>query len=192
MAQPQHATASVARPIPYLSPRQITEIREATKICISGQRSRFLGRGTKMSREQISGLSSFFRADLLKSIRLFVPEEERVPNPPFYPVLRAMGFTGLPDFALMAAVTFKDAVVSNEPCSRGMLFHELVHAEQFRQLGVNRFAELYVRGFLAGSGYDGIPLEVNAHSFGARFDSGRDAPFSVEAEVSSWIAGSGY
>jgi hypothetical protein len=192
MAQPQHATGSVSRPIPYLSPRQITEICEAAAIYIAGQRSRFLRRGTKMSREQISGLSGFFRADLLKSIRLFVLEEERVPNPPFYPVLRAMGFTGLPDFALMAAVTFKDVVVSNEPCSRGMVFHELVHAEQFRQLGVNRFAELYVRGFLTGGGYEGIPLEVNAYSLGARFDSGRDAPFSVEAEVSSWIARSRY
>src|SRR2546429_7268300 len=43
------------------------------------------------------------------------------------------------------------------------LFHELVHAEQYRQLGVGRFAELYIRGFLSGGGYDGIPLEVNAY-----------------------------
>ncbi len=84
-------------------------------------------------------------------------------------------------------MTFKDVIISNERCSEGVLFHELVHAEQYRQLGVGRFAELYVRGFLSGGGYDGIPLEVNAYSLGARFEDGREADLSVEAEVSSWI-----
>ncbi len=35
----------------------------------------------------------------------------------------------------------------------GFLFHELVHVEQYRQLGVPRFSELYVRGFLSGGRY---------------------------------------
>src|SRR5690349_24230460 len=55
----------------------------------------------------------------------------------------------------------------------GVLFHEVVHAEQYRQLGLGRFAELYVRGFLSGGGYDGIPLEVNAYTLGTRFEDGR-------------------
>jgi hypothetical protein len=156
-------------------------------VYISEQRSRFWERGTNLSREQVSRLSAFFRADLLNSIRLFELEDERVPNPPFYPMLRAMGFDNLPDFALMAAVTFRDVIVSNEPCSEGVLFHELAHAEQYRQLGVGHFAELYVRGFLSGGGYDGIPLEVNAFSLGTRFEDGHEAHFSVETEVSSWI-----
>jgi len=44
----------------------------------------------------------------------------------------------------------------------GLLFHELVHVEQHRQLGIPRFADLYVRGFLSGGSYEAIPLEVNA------------------------------
>ena len=64
----------------------------------------------------------------------------------------------------MAAVTFQDVVVSHEPFSDGLLFHEFVHVEQYRQLGRARFAELYVRGFLAGRGYPGIPLEINAYA----------------------------
>ncbi|OLB83133.1 MAG: hypothetical protein AUI12_17145 [Acidobacteria bacterium 13_2_20CM_2_57_6] len=187
MAQSQHATSSFHKPLPYLSPGQIKEICEAAEVYIAEQRSRFWGRGIDLSRDQLSSLSAFFRADLLNSIRLFVLEDERVPNPPFYPMLRAMGFDNLPDFALMAAVTFQDVIVSNEPCSEGVLFHELVHAEQYRQLGLGRFAELYVRGFLSGGGYDGIPLEVNAYSLGTRFEDGRGAHFSVEGEVSSWI-----
>jgi hypothetical protein len=187
MAQRQHVPIPVSGPLPYLSPRQITEICEAGAVYISEQRIQFLKRGTKLSREQMSGFAGYFRADLLESIRLFVLEDERVPNPAFYPELRAMGFSNLPDFALMAAVTFKDVVVSYERCSRGVLFHELVHAEQFRQVGVSRFAELYIRGFLTGGGYEGVPLEIQAYRLGERYESGREGPFSVEAEVSAWI-----
>ena len=63
----------------------------------------------------------------------------------------------------MAAITFCDVVVSHEPFSDGLLFHELVHVEQYRQLGVPRFSELYV-GFLNGGGYEEISLEVNAYT----------------------------
>jgi hypothetical protein len=71
-----------------------------------------------------------------------------VETPPFYVPLRRMGFTNLPSFSTMAAVTFCDVVVSHQPL--------LVHVEQW-QLGLLRFAELYVWGFL-----DGIPLGINA------------------------------
>ena len=32
--------------------------------------------------------------------------EDRVENPPFYPMLAGMGFSNLPDFSQMAAITF--------------------------------------------------------------------------------------
>ena len=73
-------------------------------------------------------------------------------------------------------MTFSDVAVSHQPLSDSLLFHEFVHVEQYRRLGISRFAELYVRGFLGGGGYDGIPLEVNAYSLGS--------PFSVQSEVS--------
>jgi len=50
-----------------------------------------------------------------------------VENPPFHVPLRRMGFTNLPSFSTMAAVTFCDVVVSHQPFSDGLLFHELVH-----------------------------------------------------------------
>jgi len=62
----------------------------------------------------------------------------------------------------MAAISFCDVVVSHEPFTDGLLFHELVHVEQHRQFGIPRFADLYVRGFLSGGSYEAIPLEVNA------------------------------
>jgi hypothetical protein len=69
------------------------------------------------------------------------------------------------------------------------LFHELVHVEQYRQLGIPRFAELYVRGFLSGGGYEGVPLEINAYDLGGRFERSPLARFSVADEVGAWIRG---
>ena len=84
-------------------------------------------------------------------------------------------------------MTFSDVAVSHQPLSDSLLFHEFVHVEQYRQLGISRFAELYVRGFLGGGGYDGIRLELNAYSLGARSESAPGSPFSAESEVGSWI-----
>ena len=111
-----------------------------------------------------------------------------MPNPDFYPMLRSLGFHNLPDQSAMAAITFRDVVVSHQPFSSGLLFHELVHVEQYRQLGIPRFSELYVRGFLNGGSYGAIPLEVNAYTLGGRFEQNPANRFSVEDEVRRWIA----
>jgi len=172
---------------PPLSAGQIEQVSRAVAEYIVSQRDRFLSRSVKLSGAQNVAIGGFFRADLLETTQIVVLEKERIGNPGFYAMLQGMGFSNLPDFVRMAAVTFKDVVVSHEPFSDGLLFHEFVHVEQYRQLGVPRFAELYVRGFLNGGGYDGIPLEINAYELGSRFEEHPERGFSVEAEVSSWI-----
>lgn len=119
-------------------------------------------------------------------MRFLVLTGEKVGNPDFYPMLRNLGFNNLPDIPAMAAITFSDTVVSHGPSPDATLFHELVHVEQYRQLGVRNFSGLYLRGFLYGGGYDGIPLERNAYMLAARYQ--RDpARFSVADEVAGWI-----
>jgi hypothetical protein len=172
---------------PPLSAGQIEQVSLAVAEYIASQRDRFLNRSAKLSGAQKAAIVEFFRADLLETTQIVVLENARIGNPDFYAMLRGLGFSNLPDFARMAAVTFKDVVVSHEPFSDGLLFHEFVHVEQYRQLGVPRFAELYVRGFLNGGGYDGIPLETNAYDLGSRFEEHPERGFSVEAQVSSWI-----
>ena len=98
-------------------------------------------------------------------------------------MLRSLGFKNLPDQSGMAAITFSDVVVSHEPFSPGLLFHELVHLEQYRQFGINRFADLYVRGFLNGGSYDKIPLEANAYNLEGRFVRNPRQIFEVAQEV---------
>jgi hypothetical protein len=110
-----------------------------------------------------------------------------VATPDFYPFLRSLGFADLPDQSTMAAITFNEVVVSHTPFTVGLLFHEFVHVEQYRQLGVARFSELYVRGFINGGGYDSIPLEVSAYTLGSQFESNPEQTFSVAEEVRRWV-----
>jgi hypothetical protein len=171
----------------HISSEQISQVSELVAGYISEQRERFVSWATNLFSAQKAQLMGFFRPDLLESTRIVVLQKERIGNPGFYSMLRSWGFSNLPEFTQMAAVTFQDVIVSHEPFSDALLFHELVHVEQYRQVKVPRFAELYVRGFLTGGGYDGIPLEINAYDLGGRFEMEPQRPFSVEREVSRWI-----
>ncbi|MGA2850112.1 MAG: hypothetical protein ABSE46_14030 [Terracidiphilus sp.] len=170
-----------------MSLEQIRQVSGLVADYISAQRHKALAHAIPLKYDQFRSMEGFFTRDVLDGVRLLVLDGTRIENPPFYEMLRPMGFTNLPDFSTMAAVTFDAVVVSHQPFSDGLLFHELVHVEQYRQLGVPRFAELYVRGFLTGGGYDGIPLEVNAYLLEDRFEKDPEVRFSVADEVSAWI-----
>jgi hypothetical protein len=106
-----------------------------------------------------------------------------MPEPILYPLVKILGIAGLLEMSSIGAITLVDVVAYPEELDCGTLFHELVHVVQYRVLGLKRFAELYVKGFLSGGGYEGIPLERQAYELGARFDSDPRQAFSVEEDV---------
>jgi hypothetical protein len=173
--------------MPQLTPAQILQVSALVAQYISTQREKFYPQAAPLAPAQTTAMAGFFRPQVLDAARVLVLRGVRVENPPFYPLLAGMGFSDLPDFSQMAANTFCDVVVSHVPFTNGLLFHELVHAEQYRQLGIQRFSELYVRGFLSGGGYDGIPLEMNAYELGRWFESNPARAFSVADEVARWV-----
>ena len=175
-------------PAPSLTPDQIAQVSGLVSQYISTQREKYVPRAIPLSAQQKAAMNGFFSQQLLESTRLLVLQGERVANPEFYPMLKGLGFTNLPDQSRMGAITFCDVVVSHEPFSDGLLFHELVHVEQYRQLGIPRFSDLYVRGFLNGGSYEAIPLEVNAYTLGGRFEQNPARQFSVADEVTKWQA----
>ena len=177
---------------PQLTSQHIVQISGFVSQYITAQRDKFRKRCDPLTREQRAAMDGFFSPHLLDSVRVINLDGHRVANPSFYPMLAEMGFANLPNFGEMAAITFSDVVVSHVPFTNGLLFHELVHVEQYRRLGVTRFAELYVQGFLTGGGYDGIPLEVHAYGLGARFEASPRQRFSVSDEVLDWIEESRY
>ena len=173
---------------PQLTPEQVVQVSLLVAQYISVQGEKYGPRAVPLSAQQKAAMAGFFSPGLLDGTRLLVLQGERVATPDFYPMLRSLGFNNLPDQSLMGAITFSDVVVSHEVFSDGLLFHELVHVEQYRQLGIPRFAELYVSGFLNGGSYEAIPLEVNAYTLGGRFESDPRRMFPVEDEVGRWAA----
>ena len=130
----------------------------------------------------------FFTGELLDSTRFkAVPVIE---NPDFYRELEAAGQSVPLDFTVMYGITFEDTVLLSErylgedELSPGILFHELVHVVQYRQLGIADFVTRYVRGW-AENGYDyrAIPLERDAYQLQERYERNPERPFSVSEEV---------
>ena len=173
---------------PRLTPEQVTQVSVLVAEYITSQRGKFVSRAAPLSTHGRAGLALFFSREVLDSTRVLVLQGERVPNPEFYPMLNGWGFTNLPDQSTMTAITFCDVVVSHAPFSNGLLFRELVHVEQYRQLGIWRFSELYVRGFLNNGKYEAIPLEVNAYALQCRFEANPAQGFSVAEEVEQLCA----
>jgi hypothetical protein len=170
-----------------LSPAQIQHVSGLVADYIRTERQNYAGRAANLPTGLRVEVNPFFRPDVLNTTRVVVLEKERVGNPEFYPELEKLGFTNLPDFGGMAAITFNDVIVSHEALTHPLLFHELVHVEQYRQLGVDRFAELYVKGFLEGGCYEAIPLELNAYGLEGDFRKAPHRGFSVEQEVAAWL-----
>jgi hypothetical protein len=66
-----------------------------------------------------------------------------------------------------------------------LIFHELVHVVQYDLLGLNKFVELFVSGWVnQGFNYAAIPLEMDAYDLQNRFEADPEAPFQVKDEVS--------
>jgi hypothetical protein len=175
-------------PMPQLAQEQVQQVSGLVALYIAAQREKYRPQAVPLADKQRATMDGFFLPEVLEMARVAVlPRGIRVENPSFYPVLVGMGLSGLPDISQMAATTFCDVVVSHVPFTDGLLFHELVHLEQYRQLWIPRFSELYVRGFLTSGSYDGIPLEVNAYALGRRFEADPGQRFSVAEEVGRWV-----
>jgi len=176
-------------PLPKLHDTETAWVIQQVAEYIERQRQTYRVRAVLLNAGQRAAMQPFFLPSTLESARVLVLTGERVGNPPFYRALVQVGFeaAALPNFLLMAAITFVDTVVSHEPFTDRFLFHELVHVVQYEKLGLEGFANKYVKGFLSGGSYDGIPLEMNAYELDARFASAPTGAFSVSDEVQGWI-----
>ncbi len=167
-------------PHPKLSETQVRELASWVATYISEQRTRFYGKAAPIEPGHKTALLPFFPANVLDDVRVV---RGRAGEPTFYRQLRGLGITNAPPFSEMAGITFNDVVVHIEPLTRRLLFHELVHAVQYKHLGLPGFAEHYVRGFLSGGSYEQIPLEKQAYELEARYASNPAGQFSVDADV---------
>jgi hypothetical protein len=171
-----------------LPPAMMSQLTAMVESYISESRAKYALQASPLNEAQRAAVQPFFSAEILDSARLCVLRGARVPNPSMYSMAKLMGIRNLPDFSDMAAITFVDVIVSHEEFTDDLLFHELVHAVQYAQLGINEFAARYVNGFIQGGSYEEIPLEKNAYGLEGRFSANPGQPFSVADEVRQWSA----
>jgi hypothetical protein len=156
------------------------------------QREEYFQKAEPLSASQKTTLARYFRHRLLEQVRVMELKGARVPVPDFLLQVRALGFENVPDVQHMESLTFIDVVAFNERLSERGLFHALVHTVQIQVLGLERYAELWVRGFLKGRALYSVPLEVHAFSLTSNFLRPLAETFSVEDQVLHWAAGNRY
>lgn len=171
-----------------LSPEQLEFVSTQLAEFLTSERERHRPQSVAISAEQKETLRAYFRPELLERTRVRQLGNESLRNPDFYSAVRGMGIRNLPDLSRIEALTFVDVIVFVMPITTKLLFHELVHAEQFRQMGALAFARRYANGFMQSETYEAIPLEIQAYGLGAHFEAEPNRPFAVEEEVGRWIA----
>lgn len=169
------------------TPEQVAQGVEWLSSYLREQRGQYLPATGPLSHQHKAALSGYFSGNLLDSIRIIELKGARVPTPEFIAHARSQGFHQLPEISHMDSVTFIDVIVFNERLTERALFHALVHSVQIKALGLERYAELWVAGFLRTRAHFTVPLEVHAFALSERFLRPNPEKFSVEGHVRFWI-----
>jgi hypothetical protein len=169
------------------SDRESVHARNVFANFLKERRAHYYPVGRPLGPKSKTFLARFFDPALLGQLRIVGLTDGRVANPAFYAEAKEKGYRNLPDLAHQSSVTFLDVVVFNEKITERALFHGLVHVTQIQILGLERFAELFVRGFQHWKSYFMIPLKAHAFSLDCQFAENRERGFSVESEVARWV-----
>lgn len=166
------------------------QVREAaTRVAtyLREQRERYAPKAVALTNRQKAVMWPYFPAALLDRVKIVeLAGKERVLPPAFYEEYRALGFTNLPEVSHMQSVSFMDVIVFNEAVTERSLFHGLVHTVQVEQLGLQRYAELFVKSFVNTKLHFSVPLEAHAFSMESKFVATPAHRFSVEEQVRLW------
>ena len=178
-------------PAPQPSSEQIAKAIDWIAGYLREQREHYSPVATPLTNECKARMWPYFSAALLDRIRIVELRGARVRVPEFFAQVRALGFEP-PEITHMDSVTFLDVVAFNQRLSERALFHALVHAVQIDVLGLQRYAELWVHGFVKTKTHFTVPLEVHAFSLSSKFLRPMMERFSVEDEVLRWVTDGRY
>ena len=149
-------------------------------VWIRWYRRQYRGQMEALTPEEIRTLSAWFDAELLDRVR--VARVDSIDLGPRW-ILKHFGRSIVfpAGIALGSHVVLTTSRTPREQMST--LFHELVHVQQYRSLGMARFCFRYIAGWCRGGwSYLDIPLEEQAFALQGRFDRGE--VFRVKSEVS--------
>jgi hypothetical protein len=167
----------------------VPALARKTRAWMESQRAEYFPRFWPLTATEHTALASYFAEECLSAAPL--AKVERIPSPPFLgAVLRQLEFIGERvhfNFSGASGITFQECILIAVPeVGPDLLFHELVHVEQYRLLGVQAFARAYVQGVVdSGFVYDKIPLEAVALEMSNRCKAGER--FVGSEELPGWL-----
>lgn len=134
-------------------------------------------------------MGGFFTTEVLESARIRVVDA--IEDPPFYSAYEELGrevplrFSGAVGLALVDTILLRRSHAGPGTDARhSVLFHELVHLEQYRILGAETYVERYVSAFAEnGFEYRANPFEAQAFELQNRYRNQPDRTFVVADEV---------
>jgi hypothetical protein len=185
-------TAEAAAEPVVLTEERILEAVERMCSYLQEQRDHYINSAVPLTNTQKALMWPYFPAEMLDRVRVVELEGKRIPNPSFYEEYRALGFVNLPEVAHMHSLSCLDVVIFNERVTERALFHGLVHVVQFEVLGLERYANLFVRSFVNTKLHFSVPLEAHAFSLESKFVGSPSSRFSVEDQVRLWAKQSRY
>ncbi len=152
---------------------------------LRSRRNAYRPRAEPLREHERAALAPFFAPATLDAAR--VARVEQFDRWPAERLLGRLGLRGLLGSQTIAGIALIDTVVIVTPTMAqrrlaplSLLFHELVHIEQFRALGVRGFVREYIGGWLdAGRSYIDIPLEDQAYRLTDRYEADPSSAFSV-------------
>jgi hypothetical protein len=152
---------------------------------IAAQRLKHLPNSRPLTSAECRDLAAHFSSQCLVSAR--IASVDQIPTPTFVRhIIDRFEFLQKRiqfDFSAASAMTLGECILVADPeLSVELLFHELVHVEQYRILGMKGFARAYVQGVVDSNFvYEKIPLEAAAFALTARFSNGES--FAVHDEL---------
>jgi len=178
---------AASAPLTPLTEERMLEAVQRLASYLREQREHYFRSAAPLSNHHKALMWPYFSAALLDHVRIVELGGARVPNPPFYAEAKAWGLVNLPEVTHMHSLTFLDVVVFNEKITERTLFHGLVHAVQFEILGLERYSEIFVRGFVQTKIHFSVPLEAHAFALESKFAGTPTSRFSVEDQVRLWV-----
>ena len=177
-------------PDPAFSPEPSgAQVRQAAywlSTYLREQRELYLPSAYPLSQRLKALLWPYFSGEVLERSRILELHGARMASPRFFAKVRALGFEP-PEISHIDSRTFLDVAVFNEQLDERSLFHALVHAVQIQVLGLERYVELWVSGFVRTRAYFTVPLEAHAFSLASKFMGPTQETFSVVDHVLRWV-----
>ncbi len=157
IAQKLPQSAPEPSPSPQPTAEQIAQAAGWVSSYLRAERERYLPQAGPLSNQFKALMWPYFSSELLNQVRIVELRGARVAVPEFFAQARALGFEP-PAITHMDSLTFVDVVAFNEELSDRALFHALVHSVQIQILGLERYAELWVRSFVKSRTHFTVPL----------------------------------